>query len=60
VEDHVIDPRRLGTQAVIEGLVESFESRDHTRQILSTSIDSVKARARAQFARITEMLEAHG
>jgi colanic acid/amylovoran biosynthesis protein len=57
VEDQVIDPRRLTTEAVIESLLASFESREQTAQVLSTTIDGVKQRATAQFAHITEMLE---
>jgi len=58
VEDQVIDPRKLETPAVIAKLMESFESRAHTRHVLSTTIDGVKARATEQFQRITETLEA--
>ena len=56
VENQVIDPRQLETEAVIEKLVESFESRAQTRQVLSTTIDGVKARATDQFRCITDML----
>ncbi len=58
VENQVIDPRQLQTQAVVERLIESFEGRALTRQVLSTTTDSVKARAAGQFNRITEMLKA--
>jgi hypothetical protein len=53
----VIDPRQLATEAVIERLLESFERREQTEQVLSTTIDGVKASAADQFSRITEMLE---
>jgi predicted transcriptional regulator len=58
VEDQVIDPRQLETRAVVERLVESFESRAQTRQVLSTNIVGVKARAAEQLRCTTEMLEA--
>ena len=58
VENQVIDPRQLSTEAVIERLVQSFESRADTSQVLSTSIDEVKTRAADQFSRIIEVLEA--
>jgi len=58
VEDQVIDPRKLETQTVVERLVESFEKRAQTRQVLSTSIDGVKARAAEQLRCTTEMLKA--
>ena len=58
VEDRVIDPRRLATEAVIEGLLDCFRSREQTGQVLSASIGDVKARATGQLAQITEMLEA--
>jgi hypothetical protein len=54
----VIDPRQLETQAVVERLIESFESRAQTRQVLSTTIEGVKARAAEQFRRITDTLQA--
>ena len=57
VENQVIDPRQFGTEAVIERLVASFESRAQTRQVLSTTIDGVKARATDQFRCITDMLQ---
>lgn len=60
VEDQVIDPRELGTQAVIDRLVESFDNREQTRQVLSNTVAGVKARAAEQFASITEMLKALG
>jgi polysaccharide pyruvyl transferase WcaK-like protein len=58
VEDQVIDPRQLETRAVVERLVESFERRAQTRQVLSTTIDGVKARAAEQLRCTTEMLKA--
>jgi polysaccharide pyruvyl transferase WcaK-like protein len=58
LENQVIDPRKLETQAVLERLIESFESRAQTRQLLSTTIDGVKARAAEQFRCITDMLRA--
>ena len=58
VEHQVVDPRRLGTQAVIDALLESYDEREQTRQILASSIDEVKARASEQNARIVETLEA--
>ena len=58
VEDQVIDPRALGTEAVTDGLIDSFENRDRTKQVLSSTIGGVKARATDQFALIAEMLEA--
>jgi polysaccharide pyruvyl transferase WcaK-like protein len=58
VEDQVVDPRRLGTDTVVESLLESFERREQTRQVLAGTIDGVKARATDQFSSIVEMLEA--
>jgi polysaccharide pyruvyl transferase WcaK-like protein len=58
VEDQVIDPRQLETQAVVERLIESFERRAHTRQVLSNNIGGVKARAAEQFRCTTDMLKA--
>ncbi len=58
VQNQVIDPRQLETQAVVERLIESFESRAQTRQVLSTTIEGVKARAAEQFRRITDTLQA--
>ena len=58
VENQVIDPRKLETQTVVERLVESFERRAQTRQVLSTTIDGVKARAAEQLRCTTEMLKA--
>jgi polysaccharide pyruvyl transferase WcaK-like protein len=58
VENQVIDPRQLETQTVVERLIESFESRAQTRQVLSTTIDGVKARATEQLRCTTEMLKA--
>jgi polysaccharide pyruvyl transferase WcaK-like protein len=58
VGNQVIDPRQLETQAVVERLIESFESRAQTRQVLSTTIEGVKARAAEQFRRITDTLQA--
>jgi polysaccharide pyruvyl transferase WcaK-like protein len=58
VENQVIDPRRLETPAVIDRLIESFERREETRQVLSTTIGGVKARAAEQFRCTTEMLKA--
>ena len=57
VEDQVIDPRRLPTEAVIDRLVDSFEATLQTGDVLTTTIDGVKARATEQFAHITDMLE---
>jgi polysaccharide pyruvyl transferase WcaK-like protein len=56
VENQVIDPRQLDIQPVVERLVESFDGRAQTRQVLSTTIGGVKARAAAQFRCTTEML----
>jgi colanic acid/amylovoran biosynthesis protein len=56
LESEVIDPRRLETRAFTERLMESFENRERTRQLLSISVDSVKARATEQFAQIIKML----
>jgi polysaccharide pyruvyl transferase WcaK-like protein len=58
VEDQVIDPRKLDTPAVIERLVESFESRERTKELLSTTIGVVKARATEQLECTTDMLRA--
>jgi colanic acid/amylovoran biosynthesis protein len=58
VGNQVIDPRQLETQAVVDRLIESFESRAQTRQALSTTIAGVKARAAEQFRVTTEMLKA--
>ena len=57
VEDQVIDPRRLPTEVVIDRLVDSFERRLQIGDVLTTSIDGVKARATEQFAYISETLE---
>jgi polysaccharide pyruvyl transferase WcaK-like protein len=57
VENQVIDPRQLDTQAVVERLIESFENRAQTKHVLSTTIDGVKARAAEQFRCTTEMLK---
>jgi polysaccharide pyruvyl transferase WcaK-like protein len=56
VGDQVIDPRKLETQAVIESLLESFENREKTADLLSTTIARVKARATEQFRHINELL----
>jgi polysaccharide pyruvyl transferase WcaK-like protein len=58
VENQVIDPRELETQAVVERLIESFESRAQTRQLLSTTVTGVKARAADQFKCTTDLLKA--
>jgi polysaccharide pyruvyl transferase WcaK-like protein len=58
VGNQVIDPRQLGTQSVVDRLVESFESRAQTRQLLSTTVTRVKARATEQFQCVTEILKA--
>lgn len=60
VEDQVIDPRELGTEEVIERMLESLNARQRIGGILSGSIPAVKAQAAAQFARIVEMVEALG
>jgi polysaccharide pyruvyl transferase WcaK-like protein len=57
MEDHVIDPRQLETRNVVERLIESFEIRMQTKQVLSTTISGVKARAAEQFRCTTEMLK---
>ncbi len=58
VGSQVIDPRQLETQAAAERLVESFESRAHTRGVLAATIEGVKARAAEQFRCITDVLKA--
>lgn len=58
VEDQVIDPRLLGTSEVVERLIESFERREQTKALLSTTIDQVKARATEQLRCIIEELNA--
>ena len=58
VEDQVIDPRHLETDAVVGRLVESFERRAHTRHLLSTTVADVKESAAAQFRCIADVLEA--
>jgi colanic acid/amylovoran biosynthesis protein len=58
VQDQVFDPRKLDTPAVIERLVESFESRERTKELLSTTIGVVKARATKQLECTTDMLRA--
>ena len=57
VANQVIDPRELGTQAVAERLIKSLENRAQTKQILSTRIGGVKARAAEQLRCITELLK---
>ena len=58
VGDQVIDPRRLQTEEVAERLMEAFECRVETQQVLSTTIEGVKARAALQFRRTIETLNA--
>jgi len=57
VGNQVIDPRQLETQAVAGRLIESFESRAQTRQVLSTTIEGVKTRAIEQFKCTTDILK---
>jgi len=56
VGKQVIDPRRLATRAVVDRLMESFESRAHTREILAATVPGVKERAAEQFRIITQSL----
>ena len=58
VENQVIDPRQLDTQAVVEKLIKSFECRAQTKAALSTTIEAVKARAAEQFRITAEVLKA--
>jgi len=57
VGDQVIDPRALSTDDVVGRLLESFAGREETRRILSTSIDTAKARAAEQFHCTVRLLE---
>lgn len=56
VGDHVFDPRRLDTSAVTEGLLETLEGRDRTRDLLARTIPEVKGRAVAQFQHTADVL----
>ena len=58
VENQVIDPRRLDTQGVMNALMEAFEDREQTKQVLATTIGGVKTRAAEQLRSITDMLSA--
>ena len=60
VDKQVVDPRKLKTEAVVERLIQSFESRSESRHLLSTTIQGVKARAAEQFRCITDTLNALG
>ena len=50
--DHVVDPRHLGTEDVIEATFESFEARAKTRQHLNEMLPAVLKRAEEQMDNI--------
>jgi polysaccharide pyruvyl transferase WcaK-like protein len=60
VGNQVFDPRALDTKTVVAKLVESFESRDETRERLARQMDSVKARATEQFESTVAILKELG